>query len=538
MYNHLDMCDGYINQDGASRPYPPIRAADISSQPGEPTMQDDGLDPIDKVDSLPIGFAPVIQQAKNELENFATASSEERKNLRKPIEIYRAYARILRDTRLESLFKRKRELMYLIEANPNDKLAIDELDICNHEIRTFKAHEPHELLKDLMMATNASFYHMDHPKHIDGYTQVEDENPLDLREQMKMLENGELTFKEEMYLEQKIYRSLPDWPKYLYDRMFEVYDNEDDAIEALKASWQWIGFEEEIVHDEDRGFTPDTFAPSVFVTDGYMRLVNSPAFKGFVWWMSVGFDYSIHMAKGATIHEWELSVRRNMSKHFTKRWSDALVQMWASQHQPQDLWMAIKRFFHNLGLTDSHLMKIQLPSGENLYEWIEENENDLDPFESPPTFHSYTPQADIEQLADQWLEEIFAKHDEQSMSRSRPYIEAFWYAQMSGDARPADAGRDAWREHQSPSGNDAYKYAIETGATRREAMRQFWQYVPKTVEAIREDGLVLKDGYFKNWGTCIQIAHQEGFNELDRLLTKLKELGIGDRFIRAMEKPA
>lgn len=538
------LCDGYINQVGGA--VPPLEC--ILSQTVVTDVVGKSVDHLCTPPQVPelvtlkerasLGFTSLIEEARKELDKFATASTEDRKSLRKPIDIYRRISPFLRDNRLEVLFTRKRELKGLLSLGDVKEWS-DELAFVMNAIESHEPLPAHGFLRELLLATNAPTNELEQPSYIDHYTNVEDDNSdmKALQEQMVLFEAGELTLKEEIALEEAIFDSLDDWNRYLFDRMYEVYPDETAGL-AIEANWQWVGTEEIIDVFEDRGHVPDTFAPSLFVTDQYGLLMSSPAYKGLTHLMELTISHAVATAKGKTPTEWEFSVRQTVNEGFTHRWSNHLIQAWADDYEPQDLWMAIKRFFHNVGLNSSHLTEIKLPSGETLYEWIEENEKDLDPFESPPILHSYTPSAEIEDIADQWLEEIFSMHDERSIARSRPYVEAFWEAQMSGQARPSDAGWANWRRITSPAGAEAYNLAIDQGATRTQAMREFYMKMPKVVSFIRRDGLILADKRKVTWSTAIQIQKNEGFVELERLTAKLKELGFGARFVTATMKPA
>ncbi|OHD26162.1 MAG: hypothetical protein A2Y38_23880 [Spirochaetes bacterium GWB1_59_5] len=127
---------------------------------------------------------------------------------------------------------------------------------------------------------------------------------------------------------------------------------------------------------------------------------------------------------------------------------------------------------------------------------------------------------------------------------TRQFIAGFIEGVVSGSDNGMESGWENYRRTTSPAGAAAYTAARGQGASRRRAMQIFYQAAmqnhdlqsaPKKVRAIRKDGLMLSNGRYVNWNTAVKIARLEGFDRAGDLAIALRSYGWGYLLVKTLE---
>ena len=135
------------------------------------------------------------------------------------------------------------------------------------------------ILRDIQLECTMPFNELESPHWLDSYTGeiVSDDNchhcnqpvPTDMKKCPAC---------DTPVIIGNIPHKLPDWQHFLVTRFPDAYADEELAQQAMKASSQWVGVEEEMYILEDRGYEPPTFVESIFTTDelDFMREEIAP----------------------------------------------------------------------------------------------------------------------------------------------------------------------------------------------------------------------------------------------------------------------
>jgi hypothetical protein len=419
------------------------------------------------------------------------------------------------------------------------------------------------ILRDIQLECTMPFNELESPHWLDGYTGeiISDDNcyhcnqpiPLD----MKTCPNCEAVVISGAPIQ------LPDWQHFLVTRFPDAYPDEDVREQAMKASSQWVGVEEEMYILEDRGYEPPTFTESMFTTDelNFMRLEIELL--------------AAALRKRISI-EAERATKQKIIQNKVRSSDEALNYLTMCQNMidrgevPQDVFMLVRPFTHGYGFLEVDWSLLYLPTDPfpqwalpqlgnkqpTLYDWAIEYEDMINMSEeATPLEHSYTSEEEIRDIAEKFLQELIdvvpVEGDRSPLApnlnpimRSRYYVEGFIRAQINSAPNPALEAWSYWRKQTSPAGSLAYEKVLKTTDNRKRAMSAFWQAAiiagdvtptPKKIAALKPTGLELSNGRTVSWSTAIKIATSEGFQDEERLVAVLKEHKLGLQLVKVLE---
>ena len=452
-----------------------------------------------------------------------------------------------------------------LEAWRQDKKQARPADIYrkwSKRLRELDGEPAKSILRDIQLECTMPFNELESPHWLDGYTGeiISDDNcyhcnqpiPLD----MKKCPNCEAVVISGAPVQ------LPDWQHFLVTRFPDAYPDEDVREQAMKASSQWVGVEEEMYILEDRGYEPPTFSESMFTTEelDFMRLE---------------VELLAAALRKRISNEAERSRNQELIQSTVRKSDEAANYLIMMQNMidrgeaPQDVFMLIRPFTHAYGFLETDWSLLWLPidpfpqwflpnhgNRPTLYDWAVEYEDMINVSEeATPLEHSYTSEEEIRDISEKFLQELidvipvegdrspFAP-DLNPIMRSRYYVEGFVRAQINSAPNPALEAWSYWRKQTSPAGSLAYEQVFKKSDSRTKAMSAFWQAAikagdvtpsPKRIVALKPSGLKLSNGRTVSWSTAIKIASSEGFQDEERLVAVLKEHKLAPRLVSVLE---
>lgn len=192
---------------------------------------------------------------------------------------------------------------------------------------------------------------------------------------------------------------------------------------------------------------------------------------------------------------------------------------------PVDLAVLFLSMQHGLCFEERDSRQVRLTGKGTLYEFIEDNEDELlENMNNPAGTSEVSPSREyIEEFCEETIQ-LYAETGDADLSKSRfnhpyfieGYIRAATVLRNVTKEKLISAGHENFRQKISPAGNRAYHQASLEGKDMKEAMRAFWRVVhqPERVRpritAVRDTGLVLDSGRVISFGIAVlKVQHDE-----------------------------
>jgi hypothetical protein len=209
-----------------------------------------------------------------------------------------------------------------------------------------------------------------------------------------------------------------------------------------------------------------------------------------------------------------------------KAYLHCLQQMAERDESPVDLAVLFLSMQHGLCFEEYDSRDVRLLKGGTLYEFIEDNEEELlENMNNPAGVSEIAPSREyIDQYCEETLQ-LYAETGEADLAKSRfnhpffieGYIRAATVLRNVTKEKLVSAGHENFRQRISPEGNRAFHQARLEGKDMKAAMRTFWQVanrpVPKPlprITAVRDTGLVLDTGRAISFGIAVlKVQHNE-----------------------------
>jgi hypothetical protein len=401
--------------------------------------------------------------------------------------------------------------------------------------------EAREVLRELMLETTVPFNELESPDFVDSYTG----EPI-TDEDLEWV--GRDDKKDHPFLD------VNPWQEFLVTRVRESYADPEVAAKAMAASSEWVGVEDDELILEDRGYEPPTFSEGLFSTDELPLLraevdeVVGPALRNAI---------RRELERGGDTPLVQAHVRASSE---ARDFLELMQRMLNRGQAIQDVFLLIRPFTHALGLTEQDWATLKTKDARgNLQRWAAMYEDDINQTEEAgPLVHFQTNQAELEDIAEQFLQELLStvpvEGDRLSLNpglnpilRSKHYVEGFIRAQINGSENPALEAWRHWRKKTSPDGALAYDVELKKHGDRKLAMSAFWRVAtkagdiiaqPKRVAALKPTGLRLENGREISWSTACKIAATEGFSDQERLVETLKAKRWGQGLVSVIERQA
>ena len=192
---------------------------------------------------------------------------------------------------------------------------------------------------------------------------------------------------------------------------------------------------------------------------------------------------------------------------------------------PVDIAVLFLSMQHGLCFDELDSRQVHLSGKGTLYEFIEDNEEELiENMNNPAGISEVSPSREyIEEFCEETIQ-LYADTGDADLSKSRfnhpyfieGYIRAATVLRNVTKEKLISAGHENFRQKISPAGNRAYHQARLEGKDMKEAMRAFWRVVhqPERVRpritAVRDTGLVLDSGRAISFGVAVlKVQHDE-----------------------------
>jgi len=192
---------------------------------------------------------------------------------------------------------------------------------------------------------------------------------------------------------------------------------------------------------------------------------------------------------------------------------------------PVDLAVLFLSMQHGLCFEELDSRQVHLSGKGTLYEFIEDNEEELlENMNNPAGISEVCPSREyIDAYCEETLQ-LYADTGDADLSKSRfnhpyfieGYIRAATVLRNVTKENLISAGHENFRQKISPAGNRAYHQARLEGKDMKEAMRAFWRVVhqPERVRpritAVRDTGLILDSGRSISFGIAVlKVQHDE-----------------------------
>jgi hypothetical protein len=413
------------------------------------------------------------------------------------------------------------------------------------------------ILRKLMLETTMPYNELENPYWIDSMTGepiVENDNCVNCGHEVPLDQarcpNCNVRFFPDTPM------PTTEWRHFLLTRFPEAYADPDVAKQAMAASSEWVGTEEEYYVLEDRDYEPETFTESLFTTEELPLLRMeieqlAEALREQIQLSVIKFGREQALVQRAVRMSVEAKNYLTMCQNFLDRGEEI-----------QDVFLLLRPFTHSYGYLEEDWNEIILPKLDpyptwalpgpkpplTLYHWAVEFEDMINVSEEgSPLAHHETHEQEIRDAAEMFLRQIVSvvpiEGDKTPFNpslnpilRSKYFVEGFLRAQIDGSEAPSVEAWSYWRKKTSPAGAIAYREEMLKSSNRKRAMSAFWKAAlkagevkgkPKKVTGLMPHGLKLADGRKVSWSTACQIADAEGFEEPERLKEKLIEHNIG-----------
>ena len=208
-----------------------------------------------------------------------------------------------------------------------------------------------------------------------------------------------------------------------------------------------------------------------------------------------------------------------------KGYLHGLQGMAERSESPVDIAVLFLAMQHGLCFEELDSRQVRLTGKGTLYEFIEDNEEELlENMNNPAGISEVSPSREyIEEFCEETIQ-LYAETGDADLSKSRfnhpyfieGYIRAATVLRNVTKEKLISAGHENFRQKISPAGNRAYHQARLEGRDMNEAMRAFWRVVhqPERVRpritAVRDTGLVLDSGRSISFGVAVlKVQHDE-----------------------------
>lgn len=202
-----------------------------------------------------------------------------------------------------------------------------------------------------------------------------------------------------------------------------------------------------------------------------------------------------------------------------------LQQMADRSESTVDIAVLFLSMQHGLCFEESDSRQVRLTGKGTLYEFIEDNEDELlENMNNPAGISEVSPSHEyIDEFCEETIQ-LYANTGDADLAKSRfnhpyfieGYIRAATVLRNVTKEKLITAGHENFRQRISPAGNRAYHKARLEGRDMKEAMRAFWRVVhqPERVRpritAVRDTGLVLDSGRAISFGVAVlKVQHNE-----------------------------
>lgn len=208
-----------------------------------------------------------------------------------------------------------------------------------------------------------------------------------------------------------------------------------------------------------------------------------------------------------------------------KGYLHGLQGMAERNENPVDLAVLFLSMQHGLCFEEFDAKQVHLTGKGTLYEFIEDNEEELlENMNNPAGISEVSPSREyIDQYCEETIQ-LYANTGDADLAKSRfnhpyfieGYIRAATVLRNVTKEKLISAGHENFRQRISPAGNRAYHQARLEGKDMKEAMWAFWRVVhqPERVRpritAVRDTGLVLDTGRAISFGIAVlKVQHDE-----------------------------
>ena len=192
---------------------------------------------------------------------------------------------------------------------------------------------------------------------------------------------------------------------------------------------------------------------------------------------------------------------------------------------PVDLAVLFLAMQHGLCFEELDSREVRLLGKGTLYEFIEDNEEELlENMNNPAGISEISPSREyIDAFCEETIQ-LYAETGDADLSKSRfnhpyfieGYIRAATVLRNVTKEKLISAGHENFRQRISPAGNRAYHQTRLEGRDMKEAMRSFWRVVHQPerrrprITAVRDTGLVLDTGRAISFGIAVlKVQHDE-----------------------------
>lgn len=192
---------------------------------------------------------------------------------------------------------------------------------------------------------------------------------------------------------------------------------------------------------------------------------------------------------------------------------------------PVDLAVLFLSMQHGLCFEELDSRQVRLMGKGTLYEFIEDNEEELlENMNNPAGISEASPSREyIDQFCEETIQ-LYAETGDADLTKSRfnhpyfieGYIRAATVLRNVTKEKLISAGHENFRQRISPAGNRAFHQARLEGNDMKEAMRVFWRVVHQPerkrprITAVRDTGLVLDTGRAISFGIAVlKVQHDE-----------------------------
>ncbi len=208
-----------------------------------------------------------------------------------------------------------------------------------------------------------------------------------------------------------------------------------------------------------------------------------------------------------------------------KSYLHGLQGMADRSESPVDIAVLFLSMQHGLCFEEGDSREVRLSGRGTLYEFIEDNEEELlENMNNPAGISEVSPSREyIDQYCEETLQ-LYTATGDADLAKSRfnhpyfieGYIRAATVLRNVTTEKLISAGHENFRQRISPAGNRAYHQARLEGKDMKESMRAFWRVVhqPERVRpritAVRDTGLVLDSGRAISFGIAVlKVQHNE-----------------------------